>query len=123
MGAAMGLIGKNPGVGKDWRQEEKGTMEDKMVGWYHWLNGHEFEQTPGDGERQGSMACYSPQDHKESKWLSNWTELNWREFSPDRETKSYLYWGKILRCKGCKIKDSIEKLDSSGRQDKVWDSD
>ena len=42
------LIGKDPGVGKDWRQEEKGITEDEMVGWHHWFNGHEFEQTPGD---------------------------------------------------------------------------
>ena len=37
------LIGKNPDVGKDWRREEKGTTEDEMIGWYQWLNGHEFE--------------------------------------------------------------------------------
>ena len=44
------LIGKDPDAGKDWRQEEKGTTEDEMVGWHHWFNGCEFEQTPGDGE-------------------------------------------------------------------------
>ena len=44
------LIGKDPDAGKDWRQEEKGITEDKMVGWHHQLNGHEFEQTLGDGE-------------------------------------------------------------------------
>ena len=38
--------------------------EDEMVGRHHWLNGHEFEQTPGDGERQGSLACCSPWAHK-----------------------------------------------------------
>ena len=42
-------------TGKDWRQEEKGTAEDKMVGWHHRLNGHEFEQAPRDGEEQGSL--------------------------------------------------------------------
>ena len=42
-------------VGKDWGQE-KWITEDKMVGWHHWFNGHEFEQTPGDGEGQGSLA-------------------------------------------------------------------
>ena len=47
------LIGKDPDAGKDWRQEKKGTTEDKMVGWHHQLNGHEFEQTPGDSEGQG----------------------------------------------------------------------
>ena len=53
------LIGKDPDAGKDWRQEEKGATEDKMVGWHHWLNGHEFEQTWGDGEGQENMACCS----------------------------------------------------------------
>ena len=37
------LIWKDPHAGKDWRQEEKGTTKDEMVGWRHWLNGHEFE--------------------------------------------------------------------------------
>ena len=54
------LIRKDPDAGKDWRQEEKGTTEDEMVGWHHWLSGHQFEQTLGDGERQGSLACCSP---------------------------------------------------------------
>ena len=53
-------------LGKDWRQEEKGTAEDEMVGWQHWLNGHELEQTLGDSRGQGSLACYSPPCHKES---------------------------------------------------------
>ena len=44
------LIRKDPDAGEDWRQEEKGTTEDKMVGWHHWLDGHESEQAPGDGE-------------------------------------------------------------------------
>ena len=49
------LIGKNPDAGKDRRQMQKGTTEDKMAGWHHQLNGHEFEQAPRDGEGQGSM--------------------------------------------------------------------
>ena len=60
------LIEKDPDAGKDWRQEERWATEDEMVGWRHWLNGHEFEQTPGDGEGLGSLACYSPCGHKES---------------------------------------------------------
>ena len=51
------VIGKNTDVGKDWEQEEKEVTEDEMVGWHHWLNGHEFEQTPGDSEGQESLAC------------------------------------------------------------------
>ena len=54
------LIRKDPDAGKDWRQEEKGMTEDEMVGWLHWLNEHKFEQAPGDGEEQGSLACCSP---------------------------------------------------------------
>ena len=57
---------KDPANGQDSRQEEKGATEDKMVGWHHWLNGHEFEQTPGDTEGQGSLACCSPWGSKES---------------------------------------------------------
>ena len=58
------LIRKDPDPGKDWKQEQ-GTTEDEMVGWHHWLNGHEFEQVPGVGDGQGGLACCSPQDHKE----------------------------------------------------------
>ena len=60
------FIGKDPDAGKDWVQEGKGMIEDKMVGWHHWLSGHEFEQGPGDNERQGSLTCYSPWGHKDS---------------------------------------------------------
>ena len=51
---------------KDWRQEEKGTTEDEMVGWHHRLDGHEFEQAPGVGDGHGSLACCSPWGLKES---------------------------------------------------------
>ena len=70
------LIGKDPDAGKDCRLEEKGMTEDEMVGWCHWLNGHAFEQIPGVGDGQGSLACCSPWGHKESdmtEWL-NWTD-------------------------------------------------
>ena len=59
------LIRKDPDAGKDWTQEEKGTTEDEMVGWHHWLNGPEFEQAPGDGEGQKNLARCSPRGHKE----------------------------------------------------------
>ena len=60
------LTGKDPDAGKDCRQEEKGTTEDEMAGWHHRLSGHEFEQTLGDGEGQGSLACCSPRGCRES---------------------------------------------------------
>ena len=59
------LTEKDPDAGKDRRQEEKGTKEDTMVGWHHRLNGHEFEKTPGNNGREGSLMCGSPWGHKE----------------------------------------------------------
>ena len=78
------LIGKDPDAGKDWRHEEKGMTEDEMVRWYHWLIGHEFEQAPGVGDRQGSLACFSLWGHRVGH---NWaTKLNWTACS------LYLFW-------------------------------
>ena len=75
------LIWKELDAGKDWRQEEKGTTEEEMVGWHHWLNGHEFEQAPGVDDGQGSLACCSPWGCKELDTTErlNWTEVpgNW----------------------------------------------
>ena len=70
------LIWKDPDAGKDQGQEEKGTTEDEMAGWHHWLNGHEFEWTPGVGDGQGGLVCCDSWGCKESdttEWL-NWTE-------------------------------------------------
>ena len=67
------FIRKDPDSGKDWRQEEKGMTEDEMVGWHHWLNGHESEQAPGDGDGQGGLVCCRPWGCKESdttEWLN-----------------------------------------------------
>ena len=74
------LTGKDPDAGKDWRWEEKGTREDEMVGWHHWLDGHGFGWTPGVGDGQGGLACCSPWGCK----VSDTTELNWLR---------YLLWG------------------------------
>ena len=65
---------KKTDAGKDWRQEEKRMTEDKMVGWHLWLNGHEFEQAPGDIEGLGSLVCCSPWGLKESRhdWATKW---------------------------------------------------
>ena len=59
------LIGKDPNAGRDWRQEEKGTTEDEMAGWQHWLDGRESGCTPGVGDGQGGLVCCSPWGHKE----------------------------------------------------------
>ena len=70
------LLRKEPVAGKDWRQEEKGTTEDEMVGWHHWLD--EFEQAPGVGDGQGCLACCGPWGHKALGTTErlNWTKLN-----------------------------------------------
>ena len=70
------LIGKDSDAGRDWGQEEKGTTEDEMAGWHHWLNGHEFEWTPGVGDEQGGLVCCSSWGCKESDTTErlNWTE-------------------------------------------------
>ena len=60
------LIGKDPDARKDWWQKEKEVTEDEMVGWHHWPNGPEFEQTQGDNEGQGSLVCCSSRGYKES---------------------------------------------------------
>ena len=68
------LIWKDPDAGKDWRWEEKGTTEDEMVGWHHWLNGHGFGWTPGVGDGQGGLVCCDSWGRKE---LDMTEQLNW----------------------------------------------
>ena len=68
---------KDPDVGKDWGQEEKGVIEYEMVGWLPQHNGHESEQTPGDSERQGSLVCCSPWGRSRT-WFSDWTKTTQR---------------------------------------------
>ena len=74
------LIGKDSDAGRDWGQEEKGTTEDEMAGWHHWLDGCEFEWTPGVGDGQGGLAM---RWFLGSPWVRHdWvTELNWIEYS------------------------------------------
>ena len=70
------LIWKDPDAGKEWRWEEKGTTEDELAGWHHWLNGHEFGWTPGVGDGQGGLVCCSPWGRKE---LDTTEHLNWTD--------------------------------------------
>ena len=72
------LIGKDPDARRDWGQEEKGTIEDEMAGWHHWLDGQEFGWTPGVGDRLRGLACYDSWGRKQSDMTErlNWTELN-----------------------------------------------
>ena len=82
------LIGKDPDAGKDWRQEEKGTTKDEMVGWHHGLEAHEFEQAPGTSDGQGGLACCSPWGRRVGHdWA---TELNWKDTKTNK-TQSLLW--------------------------------
>ena len=62
-------------AGKDWRQEENEMTEDLMIGWHHWIKEHEFEQTPGDSEGQGSTVCAVFGVAKSQTWLSDWITI------------------------------------------------
>ena len=83
------LTGKDPEVGKDWRQEEKGTSGDKMVGWHHQHDEYEFEQALEVGDGQGSLVCCSPWSRKESDTTEklNWTEIYKMDFPNDTSSK------------------------------------
>ena len=86
------LTGKDSDARNDWRQEEKGTREDEMVGCHHQLDRHEFEQAPGVGDGQGSLACCSPWGHRVGHdWV---TELNWwyLDFWKDKPDKWWCHW-------------------------------
>ena len=97
------LIGKDPDAGKDWGQEEKGVTEDEMVRCYHWLNGYEFEQTPGNSEGQGSLACCSSWGCKVSEmayWLNN-NKILWRKQIRSssilpRAVEAYKFWTELV---------------------------
>ena len=106
----MGLISwpwwKDPDAGKDWRQK-KGMTEDEMVGWHHRLDGHEFEQAPGAGEGQGSLACCSPWGRKEldtTERLNNNNQLTENDF---------LKKGKTLRRKEVKMMNGDTLISSA----------
>ena len=69
------LIGKDSDAERDWGQKEKGTTEDEMAGWHHWLDGRESEWTPGVGDGQGGLVCWDSWGRKEL----DMTELNWTD--------------------------------------------
>ena len=80
------LIGKDSDAGRDWGQEEKGTTEDEIAGWHHWLDGRESQWTPGVGIRQRGLACCDSWGHKEldtterliwSDLISFYKEIGW----------------------------------------------
>ena len=90
------------GAGRDWGQEEKGTIEDEMPGWHHGLDGHESEWTLGVIDGQGGLACCNSWGLKSQTWLSdgkelNWTELNWTDAIPLWK-RQYFYFSECYNC-------------------------
>ena len=83
------LSGKDPDAGKDWGQ--KGTTEDEMARWHHQLDGHDFEQAPGVGDGQGSLACWSPWGCRVGHFWA--TKLNWKCTMVQRNLVGYGPWG------------------------------
>ena len=76
------LVGKDRDAGNDWGQEEKGSTEDEMVGWHHWLNGHGFGWTPGVGDRQGGLMCWGSWGRRVGhNWVTKLNWLNWNILS------------------------------------------
>ena len=98
------LIGKDPDAGKDWRQKEKGATEDEMVGWHHWLNGHESEHNPGNGEGWGSLVSCSPWGCRELD-TTDWLSSNWllRFLIGSSHLKGHLASKNSLRPNPCSV--------------------
>ena len=117
------LIWKDPDAGKDWGQEEKGTTEDEMAGWHHWIDGHGFGWTPGVGDRQRALACCSSWGRKESghDWV---TELNWTELTEALSLYNWprcffcLHWQSFLRSNpvGCQMQTRVGLSNSAFRE-------
>ena len=109
------LIWKDPDAGKDWRQEEKGMLEDEMVRRHHWFDGHEFEEAPGVGDGQGSLVCCSSWGHKESDMTE---QLDWTELSVFKLIRllSLLLFKSLVRCIICKLFLLVLSLSSQGRK-------
>ena len=106
------LIGKDSDAGRDWGQEEKGTTEDEMAGWHHWLDRHEFEWTPGVGDGQGGLACSDSWGPKESDTTER---LNWTE------TVCITLWSKRHLCIATNVSQySVTKTDLQIRVKSKW---
>ena len=88
------LIGKDSDAGRDWGQEEKGTTEDEMAGWQHWLDGRDSEWTLGGGDVQGGLACCDSWGCKESDMTErlNWTEFELKDMSINICVNIYVWW-------------------------------
>ena len=123
-------IGKDSDAGRDWGQGEKGTTEDEMAGWYHQLDAHEFEWTPGVGDGQGGLACCDSWGHKESDTTErlNWTETNLYTLLPPAPgnhnstlcyTWVWILWWEHKRCQLCQTRTLFDPIGYSPQDSSV----
>ena len=122
------LIRKDPDAGKDWKQEEKGMMEDETVGWHHQLDGHGFGWAPGVGDGQVGLVCCGSWGCKEldmTEWL-NWTErksvlnIHWKDLCWSWSSNTLAIWCEELT--HCKRPWCWERLKAGGEvDDRGWD--
>ena len=106
------LSRKDPDVGKGWGQEEKRMTEDEMVGWHHWLNGHGFEQTPGEGGGWGSLVCCSPWGHKGSDTTERLNDNN------NRYSSAGQTWGSLGKVSFGNLQSNLSY--KGGKKTEMW---
>ena len=102
------LIGNDPDAGKDWGQEEKGMTEGEIAGWHHWLNGHEYEQAPGDGE---GLVCCSPWGRKMLD-TTEWLQQQWNDIC-SKFTLTHCFFNNKLKTKQVTISRKIVEFSQS----------
>ena len=97
------LIWNDPDAGQDWRQDEKGMKEDEVVGWHHWLDGHEFKWAPGVGDGQGGLVCCSLWVSKSQTQLSDWTTFQCANLILSNGSQHVILPSILTSCHECQI--------------------
>ena len=116
------LTGKDSDAVRDWGQEEKGTTEDEMAGWHHWLDGRESEWTPGVGDGQGGLACCDSRGRRVGHdWATelNWTELNTQRVLPFPFCFSPISLSQTLKLPYCHGDSGNKKWDHNNKN-QLW---
>ena len=118
------LIGKDSDAERDWGEEDEGTTEDEMAGWHHWLDGREFEWTPGDGVGQGGLACCNSWGRKESDTTEqlNWTDGNTIDFINwlyNLLKTFFLNWDLKRKIRDCK-RNLMDAKKGRKKNDSIW---
>ena len=113
------LMGKDSDAGRDWGQQEKGTTEDEMAGWYYRLDGREFEWTLGVGDGQGGLVCCNSWGRKESE-MTEW--LNWTELSEESNHIANSTSFQLLEFVACCNESQIPSMFYSKKASRHWET-